>query len=155
MSKAKNNGLISLAKTSTVEFAFGGIGTNQNCPLPENLAIKGGFAPGGSSTGSATAVFANLIPFAVGTDTAGSVRIPAAWHGLVGFKPTYNIISTKGVLPLSISYDTIGTICKSIKDTQLLFSLFANKNWVYRWVYSWIYLGEHTFNCMLTTTRKI
>ncbi len=131
VSKAKNNGLISLAKTSTVEFAFGGIGTNQNCPLPENLAIKGGFAPGGSSTGSATAVFANLIPFAVGTDTAGSVRIPAAWHGLVGFKPTYNIISTKGVLPLSISYDTIGTICKSIKDTQLLFSLFANKNYCY------------------------
>ena len=131
VSTAKKNGLVSVAKTSTVEFAFGGIGINQANPLPKNLMIKGDFAAGGSSTGSATAVYAGLIPFSVGTDTAGSVRIPAAWHGLVGFKPTYNVISTKGVLPLSTSYDTVGIICKCIKDTQLLFSLLSNKNYCY------------------------
>ena len=131
VSTAKKNGLVSIAKTSTVEFAFGGIGINQANPLPKNLMIKGDFAAGGSSTGSATAVYAGLIPFSVGTDTAGSVRIPAAWHGLVGFKPTYNVISTKGVLPLSTSYDTVGIICKCIKDTQLLFSLLSNKNYCY------------------------
>ena len=129
---AKKNGLVSLAKTGTVEFAFGGLGTNQYNTLPENLLIKGGFAPGGSSTGSATAVYSGLIPFAVGTDTAGSVRIPAAWHGLVGFKPTLNLISRKGILPLSPSYDTVGIICKCVKDTQLLFNLLAEKKFYYR-----------------------
>ena len=128
---AKKKGLVSVAKTSTVEFAFGGIGMNQSNPLPNNLMMKGNFAPGGSSTGSATAVYAGLVPFSVGTDTAGSVRIPAAWHGLVGFKPTYNTISNKGVLPLSVSYDTVGIICKCIKDTQLLFSLLANQDYYY------------------------
>lgn len=128
---AIKKGLVSIAKTSTVEFAFGGIGINYSNPLPENLMAVGGLAPGGSSTGAATAVYAGFVPFAVGTDTAGSVRIPAAWHGLVGFKPTYNSISTKGVLPLSPSYDTVGIIAKCIKDTQLLFSTLTNKDYSY------------------------
>ena len=90
--------------------------------------VKGyDYAPGGSSTGSATAVYSGLAPIAVATDTAGSVRIPAAWHSLVGFKPSSNKISKNGVLPLSSSYDTVGTICKSVKDTKILFDILSEK----------------------------
>ena len=99
---AKKNGLISLAKTSTVEFAFGGLGLNKSCKLPTNLLYNlKKCAAGGSSTGSATAVFSGLAPLSVGTDTAGSIRIPAAWHSLTGFKPSSGMISVNGVLPLS------------------------------------------------------
>ena len=130
---AKNQGLISLAKTRTVEFAFGGIGINRSYKLPNNLMFKDKTcAPGGSSTGSATAIFSGLAPLAVGTDTAGSIRIPAAWHSLVGFKPSSKKISTNGVLPLSITYDTVGTICKSVKDTKLLYNIlsYSNRNFL-------------------------
>ena len=125
---AKKSGLISFAKTSTVEFAFGGLGVNNSWKMPTNLMLKDkDYAPGGSSTGSATAVYSGLAPIAVATDTAGSVRIPAAWHSLVGFKPSSNKISKNGVLPLSSSYDTVGTICKSVKDTKILFDILSEK----------------------------
>ena len=125
---AKKNGLISLAKTSTVEFAFGGLGLNKSCKLPTNLLYNlKKCAAGGSSTGSATAVFSGLAPLSVGTDTAGSIRIPAAWHSLTGFKPSSGMISVNGVLPLSKSCDTVGTICKTVKDTKILFSILSNK----------------------------
>ena len=124
---AKKHGLVSLAKTSTVEFAFGGIGINKSCKLPHNLMFEDqALAPGGSSTGAATAVFSGLAPMAVGTDTAGSVRIPSAWHSLVGFKPSSKKISTKGVLPLSTTHDSVGTICKSVKDTKILYNILSN-----------------------------
>ena len=83
--------------------------------------------PGGSSTGAATAVFAGLAPLSIGTDTAGSIRIPAAWHSLVGFKPSKGRISMNGVLPLSKSLDSLGTICKTVKDTKILFNIFSKK----------------------------
>ena len=118
-------GLISLAKTSTVEFAFGGLGINSSASYPPNLMMKGNYCPGGSSSGSAASVYANLIPLAVGTDTAGSIRIPSAWHSLVGFKPTYGSISNHGVLPLANSYDTLGTISKCVKDTQIFYNVNA------------------------------
>ncbi len=124
---AKKHGLVSLAKTSTVEFAFGGIGINKSYKLPHNIMFKDqGLAPGGSSTGSATAVFSGLAPMAVGTDTAGSIRIPSAWHSLVGFKPSSKKISTNGVLPLSTTFDSVGTICKSVKDTKILYNILSN-----------------------------
>ena len=125
---AKKNGLISLAKTSTVEFAFGGLGLNDLNKLPNNIMYSQlKCAPGGSSTGAATAVFSGLAPLSIGTDTAGSIRIPAAWHSLVGFKPSTGIIPMNGVLPLSKSYDTVGTICKTVKDTRILFNILSNK----------------------------
>ena len=67
-----------------------------------------------------------LAPMAVGTDTAGSIRIPSAWHSLVGFKPSSKKISTDGVLPLSSSFDSVGTICKSVKDTKILYNILSN-----------------------------
>ncbi|MBF96076.1 MAG: Mandelamide hydrolase [Alphaproteobacteria bacterium MarineAlpha9_Bin4] len=124
---AKKYGLISLAKTRTVEFAFGGLGLNSSCKLPKNLMFKGqNLAAGGSSTGSATAVFSGLSPLAIGTDTAGSIRIPASWHSLVGFKPSSDLISTRGVLPLSTTFDTVGSICKTVKDTQILYNILSD-----------------------------
>ena len=123
---AKKNGIISLAKTSTVEFAFGGLGLNKTYKLPSNVMFKNDYlVAGGSSTGSATSVFSGLSPMAVGTDTAGSIRIPAAWHSLVGFKPSSKKISTLGVLPLSKTYDSVGTICKSVKDTKILYNIIS------------------------------
>ena len=122
----KKKGIIPLFKTSTVEFAFGGLGINNSVKYPSNQMIKGNFCPGGSSSGSAAAVYSNLIPLAVGTDTAGSIRIPSCWHSLVGFKPSYNNIPSKGILPLSKTYDTLGTICRSVKDTFIFYNILAD-----------------------------
>ena len=88
VSIAKEKGIIPLFKTSTVEFAFGGLGINRSVKYGKNQMHKGLYCPGGSSSGSASLVFSNLVPIAVGTDTAGSIRIPSCWHSLVGFKPT-------------------------------------------------------------------
>ena len=128
---AKNAGLVSIAKTSTVELAFGGIGTNKFFQLPEIINAKGRFVAGGSSTGAAVAVSHNLAPVSVGTDTAGSIRIPAAWNNLIGFKPSYGIISTKGIIPLSKTYDTVGFLTKSIKDVNLIFNILGKKKYKY------------------------
>src|SRR2546421_8857902 len=95
-------GMIVLGKTHTVEFAMGGWGTNTHMGTPHNpwdLAVHR--TPGGSSSGSGVAVSAGLAPAAIGTDTGGSVRIPAAWCGIVGLKVTAGRISTYGGLPLS------------------------------------------------------
>ena len=127
--RARNSGLISLAKSSTVELAFGGIGINNSCPLPTNLMIPGNVAAGGSSTGSATAIFSGLAPIGIGTDTAGSVRIPAAWHGLVALKPSLGMISMNGVIPLSKSNDTLGVISKCVKDARLIFQILSEKKY--------------------------
>ncbi len=127
---ANKNGLISLAKTSTVEFAFGGLGINKSCKLPTNIMFnKKNHVPGGSSTGAASALFSGLAPLSIGTDTAGSIRIPAAWHSLIGFKPSSGILPMDGVLPLSKSFDTVGMICKTVKDTKILFDILSNKKY--------------------------
>jgi aspartyl-tRNA(Asn)/glutamyl-tRNA(Gln) amidotransferase subunit A len=100
-------GMIVLGKTHTVEFAMGSWGTNTHMGTPRNpwdLAVHR--TPGGSSSGSAVAVAAGLAPIAIGTDTGGSVRLPAGWCGIVGLKVTAGRISTYGVLPLSFTLDT-------------------------------------------------
>ena len=76
--------------------------------------------PGGSSSGSAVAVAARMLPCAIGTDTGGSVRIPAAWCGITGLKTTIGRISTHGVLPLSPTMDTPGPIARSVEDCAIL-----------------------------------
>ena len=80
VTNARKKGIIPLFKTSTVEFAFGGLGINSSKKYPPNQMIKEHFCPGGSSSGSAAAVYSNLVPLAVGSDTAGSIRIPSCWH---------------------------------------------------------------------------
>ena len=131
VSIAKEKGIIPLFKASTVEFAFGGLGVNRSVKYGKNQMYKGSYCPGGSSSGSASLVSSNLAPIAVGTDTAGSVRIPSCWHSLVGFKPTYNSISCEGIIPLSKSYDTVGTICKNVKDSLIFYNILSEKKFNY------------------------
>ncbi len=117
-------GMIVLGKTHTVEFAFGGWGTNQRMgtPLnPHDLATPR--IPGGSSNGSGVAVAACLAPWAIGTDTGGSVRLPASYCGLTGLKVTIGRISTFGILPLSGTLDTPGPMTRSVLDTALLYNV--------------------------------
>jgi aspartyl-tRNA(Asn)/glutamyl-tRNA(Gln) amidotransferase subunit A len=115
-------GMIILGKTHTVEFAMGSWGTNTHMGHPMNpwdLAVHR--TPGGSSSGSGVAVGAGLAPVAIGTDTGGSVRLPAAWCGIVGLKVTAGRISTHGVLPLSFTLDTPGPLARSVEDAALIF----------------------------------
>lgn len=104
-----------LGKTNLVEFAFGTLGINTNTPTcrnPWDLEK----VPGGSSSGSAAAVSAGLCTFAIGTDTGGSVRMPASLCGITGFKPSYGIVSRRGVLDLSWSMDHVGPMARSAED---------------------------------------
>jgi aspartyl-tRNA(Asn)/glutamyl-tRNA(Gln) amidotransferase subunit A len=115
-------GMIVLGKTHSVEFAMGSFGTNTHLGTPRNpwdLSVHR--TPGGSSSGSGVAVAAGLAPVAIGTDTGGSVRLPAAWCGTVGLKVTAGRISTYGVLPLSFTLDTPGPLARSVEDAALLF----------------------------------
>jgi aspartyl-tRNA(Asn)/glutamyl-tRNA(Gln) amidotransferase subunit A len=117
-------GMIVLGKTHTVEFAYGGWGTNQHLGTPWNpWDPETHRTPGGSSSGSGVAVGARLAPWGIGTDTGGSVRIPAAWNGITGLKTTIGRISVHGVLPLSPTLDTPGPITRSVEDAATLFCL--------------------------------
>ena len=124
MRKLMAAGMINLGKTHTVEFAYGGWGTNQHLGTPWNPwdAITHR-TPGGSSSGSGVAVAARMAPCGIGTDTGGSVRIPAAWNGITGLKTTIGRISTFGVLPLSPTLDTPGPLTRDVEDAALLLTL--------------------------------
>ena len=119
-------GVIVLGKTRTVEFAMGAWGTNRHMGTPWNpwdLAVHR--APGGSSSGSGVAVGARLAPWAIGTDTGGSVRIPSAWNGLTGLKVTFGRVSCHGVLPLAHTLDTPGPMCRTVEDAADLYRLIS------------------------------
>lgn len=117
-------GMIVVGKTHTVEFAMGGWGTNQHMGTPWNPWDREVLrAPGGSSSGSGVAVAARLAPCAIGTDTGGSVRLPASWCGIVGLKTTIGRISVHGILPLAETLDTPGPMTRSVEDAATLFNL--------------------------------
>jgi aspartyl-tRNA(Asn)/glutamyl-tRNA(Gln) amidotransferase subunit A len=117
-------GLIVIGKTHTVEFAMGGWGTNQHRGTPWNpWDPTTARTPGGSSSGSGVAVAAGLAPWAIGTDTGGSVRLPASWCGLSGLKTTVGRVSTYGILPLSPTLDTPGPMARSVEDAALLYQV--------------------------------
>ncbi len=119
-------GMIVLGKTHTVEFAYGGWGTNQHMGTPWNpwdLATPR--TPGGSSSGSGVAVAARMAPWAIGTDTGGSVRLPASFCGLTGLKVTIGRVSTAGIVPLSTSLDTPGPMARSVEDVALLYTILS------------------------------
>ena len=117
-------GMIVLGKTHTVEFAYGGWGTNQHMGTPWNpWDSSHARTPGGSSSGSGVAVAARLAPWAIGTDTGGSVRLPASFCGLTGLKVTIGRISTHGIVPLSASLDTPGPMARDVEDIALLYNV--------------------------------
>jgi aspartyl-tRNA(Asn)/glutamyl-tRNA(Gln) amidotransferase subunit A len=117
-------GMIVLGKTHTVEFACGAWGTNQHMGTPWNPWDPNvARTPGGSSSGSGVAVAARLAPWALGTDTGCSVRQPASWCGITGLKTTIGRISTHGILPLSPTLDTPGTMARTVRDVAVLYQL--------------------------------
>ena len=114
-------GMVLVGKTHTVQFAFGGVGINHDHGTPHNPWHQVPHAPGGSSSGSGVAVAAGLVPMALGTDTGGSVRIPAALCGTVGLKTTVGRISRAGVYPLSFTLDSVGPLTRSVEDAALVY----------------------------------
>ncbi|MFE2876328.1 amidase [Streptomyces roseus] len=112
-------GAILLGKTHTHEFAFG-----LTTPQTRNAWDRGRVA-GGSSGGSAVAVAAGTATFALGTDTGGSIRVPAALNGVVGLKPTYGLVPRHGVTPLSWSLDHVGPITRTVEDAALVLAALA------------------------------
>jgi aspartyl-tRNA(Asn)/glutamyl-tRNA(Gln) amidotransferase subunit A len=117
-------GMILLGKTHTVEFAMGGWGTNYHMGTPWNPWDRTvARTPGGSSSGSGVAVASAMAPWAIGTDTGGSVRLPASWCGITGLKTTIGRVSCYGILPLAPSLDTPGPMTRSVEDAALLFSI--------------------------------
>ena len=121
-------GGILIGKTKTVEFAFGGWGTNQRMGTPHNpWDKKVARTPGGSSSGSGAAVASGMIPCAIGTDTGGSVRLPAAFCGIVGLKTTEGQLPTDGIVPLSHTLDTPGPMARTVTDVALMYEALCAK----------------------------
>jgi aspartyl-tRNA(Asn)/glutamyl-tRNA(Gln) amidotransferase subunit A len=113
-------GMVLLGKTHTVQLAYGGVGINTDQGTPQNPWHATPHVPGGSSSGTAVAVAAGLAPAGLGTDTGGSVRIPAALCGVVGLKTTVGRVSRAGVYPLSFSLDSVGVLARSVEDAALV-----------------------------------
>ncbi|HVK32829.1 MAG TPA: amidase [Burkholderiaceae bacterium] len=115
--------------TNLTEFAFSGVGINPHFGTPANAATRGLDAepriPGGSTSGGAVSVACGAAWAALGSDTGGSIRIPAALHGLVGFKNTTRLTPTDGCIPLSTTLDTACAITRSVRDAVLLHELLA------------------------------
>jgi aspartyl-tRNA(Asn)/glutamyl-tRNA(Gln) amidotransferase subunit A len=114
-------GMVLLGKTQTVQFAFGAPGINHHHGTPHNPWQRTPHVPGGSSSGSGVAVGAGMVPMALGTDTGGSVRIPAALCGVVGLKTTVGQVSRAGVFPLSWTFDSVGPLTRSVEDAALVY----------------------------------
>ena len=123
LERATRAGLVCLGKTHMSELAFSGLGLNPVTGTPPNVNDPR-TVPGGSSSGAAASVAFGLAAAAVGSDTGGSVRIPAAWNDLVGLKTTHGRLPLAGVVPLCERFDTIGPLCRTVEDcAQMLAAL--------------------------------
>ncbi|MBW4706553.1 amidase [Roseobacter sp. YSTF-M11] len=119
-------GLICLGKTHMSELAFSGLGHNPStatAPCVNDTAA----VSGGSSSGAAASVAFNLAAAGIGSDTGGSVRIPSAWNDLVGLKTTSGRLSLEGVVPLALQFDTVGPLCRSVEDANLLLAAMEGR----------------------------
>ncbi len=115
-----------VGKTNMTEFAFSGVGINPHYGTPGNPHDPSRI-PGGSSSGAAVSVAAGICVAAIGSDTGGSIRIPAALCGLVGFKPTMRRVPTAGTVPLSTTLDTLGPIARTVDDCLLVDAIIADQ----------------------------
>ena len=127
MEKINSENLINLGKLNMDEFAMGGSTEHSYFHVtrnPWNLNK----VPGGSSGGSAAAVAAGMVPWALGTDTGGSIREPASFCGVVGLKPTYGLVSRYGVVAFASSLDQVGPITKDVTDSAMLLNIITGKD---------------------------
>ncbi len=125
VTKLREAGAVSLGKTGLHELAYGITSNNPHFGAihnPWDLAR----IPGGSSGGSAAAVAAGILPFATGTDTGGSIRVPASFCGVVGLKPTFGRVNVSGVLPLGFSQDHVGPFTRTVRDAAIAFQAMVD-----------------------------
>jgi aspartyl-tRNA(Asn)/glutamyl-tRNA(Gln) amidotransferase subunit A len=121
-------GFVLVGRTNMTELAFSGLGLNPHYGTPANpRGTDAPRIPGGSSSGAAVSVAAHMVPAAIGTDTGGSCRIPAAFCGLVGFKPTGNRVPREGVFPLSTTLDCVGSLTQSARDCAAMDAVMAGE----------------------------
>ncbi|QAZ41108.1 amidase [Methylibium sp. Pch-M] len=130
VSRLRAAGAALIGRTHMTEFAFSGIGLNPHHPTPANVPMAAldrdtPRIPGGSSSGAAVSVAGGAAWAALGSDTGGSVRIPAALQGLVGFKNTASLTPTEGAIPLSTTLDTVSALTRSVRDAVLLHELLS------------------------------
>lgn len=125
----KAAGAIVLGKTKTVEFAIGATGINESRGTPWNPVDRDTHRiPGGSSSGSAVAVSAGIVGLALGTDTGGSIRIPACFTGIVGHKTSVGRWPTDGIFPLSQTFDSVGPLVRTVDDAALIHTLMTGES---------------------------
>ncbi len=119
-------GTVCLGKTHQTELAFSGLGINPVTSTPPNKAMPG-HCPGGSSSGAAASLTHDLAAIAIGSDTGGSVRIPACWNNLVGLKTSYGALSNDGVVPLCPGFDTVGPLARTVEDAHLAYDALLGR----------------------------
>jgi aspartyl-tRNA(Asn)/glutamyl-tRNA(Gln) amidotransferase subunit A len=128
VARLRRAGFVLIGRTNMSEFAFSGLGLNPHYGTPRNPWERAqGRIPGGSSSGAAVSVTDGMAHAALGTDTGGSCRIPAAFTGLVGYKPTARRVPQAGAIPLSTSLDSIGPIARSVACCATLDAILANQ----------------------------
>src|SRR5207253_3908450 len=128
VARLRRAGFIVIGRTNMTEFAYSGIGINPHYGTPKSAWQRGvGHVPGGSSSGAAVSVVDRMAHGALGTDTGGSCRIPAAYNGIVGFKPTQRRVPLDGAVPLSFTLDSIGPLARSVSCCAILDAVLANE----------------------------
>jgi aspartyl-tRNA(Asn)/glutamyl-tRNA(Gln) amidotransferase subunit A len=128
VSRLRRAGAAFIGRTNMSEFAFSGVGINPHFGTPTNVAsTEWPRIPGGSSSGAAVSVATGAAFIGLGSDTGGSIRIPAALNGIVGFKNTARLVPSSGAIPLSPSLDTICALTRSVRDAVLAHEILANR----------------------------
>jgi aspartyl-tRNA(Asn)/glutamyl-tRNA(Gln) amidotransferase subunit A len=128
VARLRRAGFVVIGRTNMTEFAYSGIGINPHYGTPKGAWRRGtGHVPGGSSSGAAVSIIDGMAHGALGTDTGGSCRIPAAYNGIVGFKPTQRRVPLDGAAPLSFTLDSIGPLARTVNCCAVLDAVLANE----------------------------